>query len=609
MATRRSSGSVARAATSRASATRSTASRTSSPSGTAASWTSASTWIPTPRCARTSTAAAAAASAAAAQSTVTRSGRCRRPRPEAGYRPRAGARRRAGRACGRAHRARRSALTIVQPQLQVPVLGGQAHTRLLRARGAARRRPRGERPPPLRRRGPPAPHFVRSCARRGCRSATYAANSRPRPRGADRSARGPPRPGRRPARRGRPHPRAHRLQDRLLPRKAPHDEPAQSGPPHRLRDRPRLHGHVRLLRHDRRGRGDRHHPPRARARRSTFFDTAEMYGPFTNEELLGKALAGRRDEVVIATKFGIRFAPTEDNPTNRVLDGSPENVRRSIEGSLKRLGTDHVDLYYLHRVDPDTPIEETVGAMGELVEEGKVRHIGLSEAAPRRSAAPTPCTRSPRCRPSTRCGRATSRTRSCRPAASSASASSPTRRSAAASCRGRFKSPDDLDAGDFRRHGPRFTGDNLERTSSSWRRSRRSPSEKGCTPASSRSPGCSPRATTSCRSPAPSAATYLEENVGARRRRAHRRRPRADRRGAPGGRGRPLRPHGMTTSTARRGRTGCIETPPPRLRPGATVPRAQAPWNLGPGTRALRTSHREGSQGGLTPRYTKGSDP
>src|SRR3954467_5540855 len=114
----------------------------------------------------------------------------------------------------------------------------------------------------------------------------------------------------------------------------------------------------------------------------TFLDTAEMYGPFTNEQLGGKAIAGRRDEVTIATKFGIRFAPTEDNPTNRVIDGSAENVRNSVEGSLKRLGVDHVDLYYLHRVDPGTPIEETVGAMGELVTEGKVRHLGLSEAAP-----------------------------------------------------------------------------------------------------------------------------------------------------------------------------------------------------------------------------------
>jgi aryl-alcohol dehydrogenase-like predicted oxidoreductase len=113
-----------------------------------------------------------------------------------------------------------------------------------------------------------------------------------------------------------------------------------------------------------------------------FLDTAEMYGPFKNEELIGKAIAGKRDEWVIATKFGIRFAPTEDNPTNRVLDGSRENVRNSIEGSLGRLGTDHVDLYYLHRVDPNTPIEDTVGAMAELVQEGKVRHIGLSEAAP-----------------------------------------------------------------------------------------------------------------------------------------------------------------------------------------------------------------------------------
>jgi len=125
-----------------------------------------------------------------------------------------------------------------------------------------------------------------------------------------------------------------------------------------------------------------------------------MYGPFTNEELVGKAIGGRRDEFVVATKWGIRFAPTEDNPTNRVLDGSPENARRSIEGSLERLGTDHVDLYYQHRVDPGTPIEESVGAVAELVEEGKVRHIGLSEAsadtlrrrrrAARRGSSPSP---------------------------------------------------------------------------------------------------------------------------------------------------------------------------------------------------------------------------
>jgi aryl-alcohol dehydrogenase-like predicted oxidoreductase len=112
----------------------------------------------------------------------------------------------------------------------------------------------------------------------------------------------------------------------------------------------------------------------------TFFDTAELYGPHTNEELLGKALAGRRDEVVIATKFGVLL--NADGPAGRSRDGTPANVRRSIEGSLKRLGTDHVDLYYQHRIDPDTPIEETVGALAELVREGKIRHIGLSEAAP-----------------------------------------------------------------------------------------------------------------------------------------------------------------------------------------------------------------------------------
>src|SRR6266480_4251469 len=113
-----------------------------------------------------------------------------------------------------------------------------------------------------------------------------------------------------------------------------------------------------------------------------FLDTAEAYGPHTNEELVGKAIAGHRDEFVIATKFASRVERTEEGEYRRVIDGTPENVRRSIEGSLKRLGTDHVDLYYLHRVDPNTPIEETVGAMGELVEEGKIDHIGLSEAAP-----------------------------------------------------------------------------------------------------------------------------------------------------------------------------------------------------------------------------------
>ncbi|MEV1171705.1 aldo/keto reductase [Nonomuraea sp. NPDC049784] len=109
----------------------------------------------------------------------------------------------------------------------------------------------------------------------------------------------------------------------------------------------------------------------------TFLDTAEIYGPYVNEELLGNALKGRRDQVVIATKFGL-ISHVGDGPWN--LDSSPANIRAAVEGSLKRLGTDHIDLYYQHRVDPKVPIEDTIGAVAELVQQGKVRHIGLSEA-------------------------------------------------------------------------------------------------------------------------------------------------------------------------------------------------------------------------------------
>jgi aryl-alcohol dehydrogenase-like predicted oxidoreductase len=110
----------------------------------------------------------------------------------------------------------------------------------------------------------------------------------------------------------------------------------------------------------------------------THIDTAEIYGPFANEELVGRAIKGRRDGVVLATKFGL-VSHAGDGPG--VLDSSPANIRTALEGSLKRLGTDRIDLYYQHRVDPNTPIEDTVGALAELVAEGKVLHIGLSEAA------------------------------------------------------------------------------------------------------------------------------------------------------------------------------------------------------------------------------------
>src|SRR5206468_2605441 len=124
----------------------------------------------------------------------------------------------------------------------------------------------------------------------------------------------------------------------------------------------------------------------------TLLDTAEIYGPYTNEELVGRAIKDRRDQVVVATKFGF-VSHFGGGP--RVIDSSPANIRVAVEGSLKRLATDHIDLYYQHRVDPKTPIEDTVGALAALVGEGKVRHIGLSEAAPatiRRAQAVHPIT-------------------------------------------------------------------------------------------------------------------------------------------------------------------------------------------------------------------------
>jgi aryl-alcohol dehydrogenase-like predicted oxidoreductase len=247
----------------------------------------------------------------------------------------------------------------------------------------------------------------------------------------------------------------------------------------------------------------------------TFLDTAEMYGPYTNEELLGKALAGRRDEVVLATKMGIRFAPTEDNPTNRVLDGSRENVRRSIEGSLERLGTDHVDLYYLHRVDPNTPIEETVGAMGELVTEGKVRHLGLSEAAPdtiRKAHATHPITalqteyslwtRDPEAEilPTIR------------ELGIGFVPYSPLGRGFLS---GRFKSPDELEENDFRRHGPRFTGDALQQNLQLVAKVEEIASEKGCTPGQLALAWVLAQGDDVVPIPGTKRRTYLEENLAA----------------------------------------------------------------------------------------------
>lgn len=191
----------------------------------------------------------------------------------------------------------------------------------------------------------------------------------------------------------------------------------------------------------------------------TFFDTAEMYGPYKNEELLGRALAGRRDEAVIATKFGTILHRGDGS---RGLDGSPENVRLSVEGSLKRLNTDHIDLYYQHRMDPATPIEDTMGALAELVQEGKIRHIGLSEAAPatiRRAHAVHPVTalqteyslwsRDPEAEvlPTVR------------ELGIGFVPYSPLGRGFLT---GTIRSVDQLDENDFRRNNPRFAGENLK---------------------------------------------------------------------------------------------------------------------------------------------------
>jgi aryl-alcohol dehydrogenase-like predicted oxidoreductase len=211
----------------------------------------------------------------------------------------------------------------------------------------------------------------------------------------------------------------------------------------------------------------------------TFFDTADMYGPFTNEQLVGKALAGRRDDVVIATKFGNVRGP---NGERLGISGKPDYVREACDASLRRLGIDTIDLYYQHRVDPETPIEDTVGAMAELVEAGKVRYLGLSEAAPstvRRAHAVHPITalqseyslwtRDPE----------DGVLPTVRELGIGFVAYSPLGRGFLS---GRFRSPDDFEEGDFRRFHPRFQGDNFQRNLELVERVEEIAAEKGATP-------------------------------------------------------------------------------------------------------------------------------
>jgi aryl-alcohol dehydrogenase-like predicted oxidoreductase len=212
----------------------------------------------------------------------------------------------------------------------------------------------------------------------------------------------------------------------------------------------------------------------------TFLDTADMYGPFTNEQLVGKAIAGRRDEVVLATKFGNERKPDG----SRVgVNGRPEYVRAACEASLQRLGVDVIDLYYQHRVDTSVPIEETVGAMAELVRAGKVRHLGMSEAAPetlRRGHATHPITAlQTEYSLWTRDPEDNGVLATCRELGIGFVAYSPLGRGFLA---GQITSPDDLEEGDFRRHHPRFQGENFQRNLDLVDKVREIAGEKGCTP-------------------------------------------------------------------------------------------------------------------------------
>jgi aryl-alcohol dehydrogenase-like predicted oxidoreductase len=243
-----------------------------------------------------------------------------------------------------------------------------------------------------------------------------------------------------------------------------------------------------------------------------FLDTADMYGPFTNERLVGRAIQGRRDEVVLATKFGnVRG----ENGERLGVRGDPEYVHRACDASLQRLGVEQIDLYYQHRVDPKVPIEETVGAMAELVQEGKVRFLGLSEAAPetiRRAHQVHPISAlqteyslwtrdvENRILPTTR------------ELGIGFVAYSPLGRGFLS---GRFHSPEDLPEGDFRRQNPRFQGENFERNMEIVERVREIAEEKGITAAQLALAWVHHRGDDVVPIPGTKRRRYLEENVAA----------------------------------------------------------------------------------------------
>ena len=212
----------------------------------------------------------------------------------------------------------------------------------------------------------------------------------------------------------------------------------------------------------------------------TFLDTADMYGVGANEQLVGRAIQGRRDQLVIATKFGNVRGP---NGEFLGVNGRPEYVRQACDASLKRLGVDHIDLYYQHRVDPDTPIEDTVVAMAELVQAGKVRHLGLSEAAP--DTLRSACGVHPIAALQTEYSLWTRDPENglldtCRELGVGFVPYSPLGRGFLT---GRFQRIEDMDEGDWRRQNPRFTGENFQHNLHLAETVKAMAEEKGCTPA------------------------------------------------------------------------------------------------------------------------------
>jgi aryl-alcohol dehydrogenase-like predicted oxidoreductase len=244
----------------------------------------------------------------------------------------------------------------------------------------------------------------------------------------------------------------------------------------------------------------------------TLLDTADAYGPFINEKLVGEAIRGRRDKVAIATKFGI--VRDANNPLARGFNGKPDYVRKACEGSLRRLGVETIDLYYLHRVDPDTRIEETVGAMAELVKEGKVRHLGLSETSPqtlRRASAVHPIaalqseyslwTRDPEDKVLP----------TCRELGIGFVAYSPLGRGFLT---GKL-SENSLDEGDYRRFTPRFQGDNFAKNRELVHRVEEVAKEKNCKPAQLALAWVLAQGDDIVPIPGTKRRNYLEENIAA----------------------------------------------------------------------------------------------